>query len=80
MTLFTRDMTAYIEESGIKKVDIPAADSVRAISCPLYLGATLSGQFLTRQRMCDSQRTRFGNDNSEVPVMGGSLEVCFHGL
>ena len=37
MTLLTRDMIAYMDESGTKNVEIPAEDSARAISWPLYL-------------------------------------------
>ena len=54
ITLFTRDIMAYTDESGTRNVEMPADERDFAISCPLYLRTMSGGQYTqeTRAGIC----------------------------
>lgn len=57
-----------MEESGTRKVDIPAEDKDRAISCPLHL-LNDKVNFVAETVWSNIRWACFGNDDSEFSVM-----------
>ena len=64
----------------MRKVEIPAAESVRAISCPLYLDAKDMNPSSGHMELKSSQGACFGDYDSKVPIVGSSLKVRLHGF
>ena len=81
MTLLTRDMIAYMDESGTKNVEIPAEDSARAISWPLYLQYGKRHEKLAKRNAWHRVRgARLRHDHGVVAIVRCGLQEHFHGF
>ena len=79
MTLFTRDMRAYIEESDTRNVEMPEDERDLAMSWPPYL--CLNGLLVQKIDLNSIEilrRSALSNNDSVVVVMGGRFQESFN--